>query len=180
MDFVASLVGSVAWPVSFVVAVLVFREQLVSLLSGQLQRLKAGPLEMEFFERVAVLHAELDTGFAELRPGYSSIFTDSLGHLAITAPAEAVLQAHEQLEGRLRQLLRESGYDPEQAWGMRRLVGEAHTRNLVSDELARVVDGVTVLRNLAAHGHARDLSSERASEYLALMDTILYSLDTPS
>lgn len=180
MEFVASLAGSLAWPASFVIAGLVFREQLIVLLSGQLQRLKAGPLEMEFFERVAVIQAELDTRPAEIGAGYRETLADSLRRLAISSPPQAILEAHAKLEERLRLLLREAGQDPDQTLGIRRLVDEARVRNLVTDEMARAVDGVTVLRNLAAHGHARDLSSERALDYLALVDTILFSLGRPS
>jgi hypothetical protein len=40
------------------------------------------------------------------------------------------------------------------------------------------IEGISVMRNLAAHGSAREISSEQAMEYLALVDAVLYALKT--
>jgi len=38
------------------------------------------------------------------------------------------------------------------------------------------VEGLSVLRNLAAHGSAREITAAQADEYLVLADAVLYVL----
>jgi len=40
--------------------------------------------------------------------------------------------------------------------------------------------GLGVLRNLSAHGRAGEVSGERAMDYLALADAVLYALRNPT
>jgi hypothetical protein len=52
----------------------------------------------------------------------------------------------------------------------------ARNRGLISDETATAVEGLSVLRNLAAHSPADDIGAERARDYLALADAVLYAM----
>jgi hypothetical protein len=69
---VASVIGSLAWPVAVVALALLFRRPLRHLLSGQVRRWKVGPggLEMEFGEdlgeHVAATQVVLEQATAEL------------------------------------------------------------------------------------------------------------------
>lgn len=47
-EFVASLVGSVAWPLAAVIALALFRRQVTALLEAPLRRLKAAPFELSW------------------------------------------------------------------------------------------------------------------------------------
>lgn len=180
MEFIASLVRSLAWPAAVVIAVLVFRRQLSSLLSEPLRRIKAGPIEMEFIERVAVLEAQLDVepDAPSASPSPDSL-SAQLDRVAEIAPQAAVMEAHARVELRLRDMLSDSGLTPERPTGMRRLAELVAQHGLIGPEAVRAIEGMTVLRNLAAHGGARDLSSDRAREYLALADTVLFTLREP-
>lgn len=86
---------SLAWPGAIVIAVLVFRRQLSSLLSEPLRRIKADPIEMEFMERIAVLEAQLDVepDAPMARPSPDSL-TVQLDRVAEIAPQAAVMEAH--------------------------------------------------------------------------------------
>jgi hypothetical protein len=48
LQFAASVVGAIAWPLTVLVAVLAFRKQLTALLGERLKRLKLGPVEGEW------------------------------------------------------------------------------------------------------------------------------------
>jgi hypothetical protein len=41
---------------------------------------------------------------------------------------------------------------------------------------AQAVEGLAVLRNMAAHGRSNDVSAARAKDYLALVDAVLFAL----
>ena len=58
-------------------------------------------------------------------------------------------------------------------WGLARL---AHRHKLLSDETLKAVEGLSVLRNLAAHTVNDTIGAERARDYLALADAVLYAL----
>ena len=40
----------------------------------------------------------------------------------------------------------------------------------------RAVEGIGVLRNLSAHGGAREVTTEQALDYLSLADAVLFAL----
>jgi hypothetical protein len=48
--------------------------------------------------------------------------------------------------------------------------------NLISAGTKEAIDGLRVLRNLAAHGQANDISPERAHEFVALTQAILFAI----
>jgi hypothetical protein len=52
----------------------------------------------------------------------------------------------------------------------------AREHDLITDETLSAIDGLRMLRNLAAHGGGRDISTGRAQEFVALADTVSYSL----
>jgi hypothetical protein len=99
--------------------------------------------------------------------------------VAERAPGAAVMEAFSILERALRQKLQATNIDaePDVRIGAVGLARIAAREGLITDETLRAVEGVAVLRNLAAHGHEREISPERAREYLTLMDAVLYALD---
>jgi hypothetical protein len=177
LEFISSLVKSLAWPVAFVVVALVFREQLRGLLStAGLRRVKAGPLEVEWNRQISEAEVELEqTGVPS--PSFG-VISEELAPVANASPAAAVMEAHARIERALREKLLDAGVEESDlrtgAAGLARLAAE---RNLISDETLRAVQGLALLRNMAAHGHGGDVTVERAKDYLALADAILYAID---
>lgn len=54
----------------------------------------------------------------------------------------------------------------------------AQRHGLVSDETLKAIEGLAVMRNLSAHSPTDDISADRARDYLALADAVLYPLRT--
>ncbi len=182
MEFVSSIVGSLAWPVAAVVAALVFRRQLRDVLGHRLHRLKAGPLEMELFDRkLAETEAEVDPIPAPQRKAgvLPEGVSGELDSIVDSAPGAAVMEAHARVERRLREILTEAGVTEARPGGVRQLARTAAENGLIPRESVRAVEGITVMRNLAAHGHTNDLTPVRAREYLDLVDAVLFSFDPP-
>jgi hypothetical protein len=181
MEFVSSIVGSLAWPVAAVITASVFRKQLREVLGTRLHKIKAGPVEMELFDRkLAETEAEVDPipGPAKTSGALPEGVAADLGSIVATSPAAAVMEAHARVERRLREILSDAGMNDTRP-GVRQLARTAAEKGLITGESVRAVEGITVMRNLAAHGQAHDLTPERAREYLDLVDAVLFSLGPP-
>jgi uncharacterized protein YutE (UPF0331/DUF86 family) len=59
--------------------------------------------------------------------------------------------------------------------GGRSLARLALDHGVINEETFKAIDGLSVMRNLAAHG-ADDLDTTRALEYLDLADAVLYAM----
>lgn len=94
MEFISSLVGSLAWPLALVLGLLLFKGTVTELLSGQLQRLKAGPVELEWERTLAEARLELDYPSAPLAAGLSRRDLRAEFHqLLKRSPTEAIIEA---------------------------------------------------------------------------------------
>lgn len=168
---------ALAWPAAAVTVAIVFRSQLRGLLSQPVRRFKVGPVEAEWDRTVAEAQVELDQpGIPTVLPPAGPV-SDELAEVAKRSPTAAVMEAHATVERALRQLLVDSGVPGSAlragAAGLARL-GVEH--GLVTKETLSAVEGISVLRNLAAHGRAGEVTVERAIDYLALADAVLYAI----
>lgn len=173
-------VASLAWPVAAIVALVLFRAQIRSLLMGGVRSVKAGPFSVEWDQQLSRVETDLDqpdvppTTDTSARAGPVS---GALSSMAKTAPAAAVVEAYARLEQALRELLADADApDVLLRSGAAGLARAASKRSLITEETVRAVEGLSVLRNLSAHGRAEEVSPERARDYLALTDAVLFAL----
>jgi hypothetical protein len=180
-QFVASLVSSLAWPVAVVVILLLFREQLRKLLDTPLKRLKAGPsgVELEFDRIISEAAAQVEP-LPQLEPARESATAD-LADVAALSPAAAVLDGFTRVEEKLRTRLRDAGDQrADEQRGAMALTRYAGQKQLISPETVEAIRGLAVLRNLAAHGGATDVTPDRAAEFLALVDAVIFAIEQGS
>lgn len=177
LEFVASLVQSLAWPTAVVIVVLILRAPLARALSGPVKRWKAGPsgVEIEYWEQtLEAARAELAQATPEVAalPGVD----DELARLVEVSPRAAVMEAFARIERELRGLVRdEAGADRVGGMQLARL---ARARERINDETLKAIEGMAVLRNLAAHG-PDEIDETRAREFVALADAVLFALRGP-
>lgn len=180
MEFVASLVQSLAWPFSAAVAAALFRKPLEAALQRGIRRLKAGPFEMELFDQtLAKTEAETDPIPPTIGQSSASLSAE-LAPLIQASPAAAVMEAHARVESRLREIVAAEGLTASRPQGMRQLARDAAASNLISAESVRAIDGITIMRNLAAHGPRGEVTDDRAGEFIEIVEAILYTLDQPT
>jgi len=178
MSFVASLVQSAAWPAAVLVIVILIRKPLQEAVTHRLRRLKAGPIEAEFDAEAAEVRDDVrripEVAAAEPRQGEVSL-TDELAPLIDISPRAAVMEAFGRIEARLGDLLHAAGSpSPKRiAWQVADL---AFNENLISSEVLEAVLGLQKLRNLAAHGIHDEISRDRARDYVAMVDAVLYAM----
>ncbi len=87
----------------------------------------------------------------------------------------AVLAAYRRIEARLTEILDGADARPRNWVNGRQLAKIAWERGLISEEARAAIEGLTGLRNLTAHV-SDDNSVDRARDYLALADAVLYAL----
>jgi hypothetical protein len=177
--FVASLVHSLAWPAGVLVVVIVLRKPIGVALGRGVRRLKAGPVELEFDQLQAEVREDLARSpeLAEAQvPALAVSLDDELARLAEVSPRAAVLAAYERIEARLVEVLNSAGAPSFSAVGGRALARLAGQYDLISDETLTAVEGLSVLRDLTAHSPRDDIGVDRARDYLALADAVLYAL----
>ena len=189
-------ISSVAWPVTVLVIALLFRNTISAMLSGELKSLKVGPIKAIWSRNVQRVRSDLQAAGGEdeetgdqkasgsllesqAQPRTGSGLVVELVPLAEQSPETAVLEAYSRIERTLRELLANSPVDPHldlSQLGAHALADLAHQHGLISAKTQQAVEGLGVLRNLAAHGRAGELTPERAVEYLVLVDGTLFAM----
>jgi hypothetical protein len=181
LDFIASVISAVAWPLVALFALILLRQPLARLLTDRPpKRVKVGPLDVEWTREIAEAETELSAAGTPLPPGPDAAsLVSELETEARKAPAIAVLEAYAVLDRELRNLVESKIDVPSDELirngplGLARL---AARHGVISQETANAVQSVSVLRNLAAHGSARDVTTDQAIDYLALVDGVLLTL----
>ena len=180
LEFIAAITKALAWPLAAVVVAVLFREQLRRLLStGPARRMKAGPIEIEWDRTVAEAQVELDQPGVPppLAGSMSGPVSVELVEVAERSPTAAVMEAHAVIERELRVRLTAAGVpEAEQRVGAAGLARLGMQHGVITEETQRAIEGLSVLRNLSAHGRAGDVSTERAIDFLALADAVLYAI----
>jgi hypothetical protein len=96
------------------------------------------------------------------------------------APGSAVVEAFGRVERELRRIALGPPpvEDPQRLdrMSVRSLAVLAGRQGRISEESANAISGLTVLRNLAAHGRSDEIDTPRAVDFLHLVDAVLYAL----
>ncbi len=178
LEFISSLVGSLAWPITVIAVAIAFRKGIRAALARPLRRMKAGPFEAEWEEQAAEAAVDVakspETGDRPPPPPMS-IVSHRFRALAEQSPQAAVLAAYAQVEGALRRRLIIAGHKDiaRRPTTARQLAQEGQERGVLSPQIAEAVRGITVMRNLAAFGPADELDVQKALDYLVLADAVI-------
>jgi hypothetical protein len=137
-----------------------------------------GPVEFEFQRILSGLQAQVGAA-ASPELGQEPAITAATEDLASTItqdPAMAVFTGYVRLERALYELLRSAGQASDGRRSSRELARQAANLGLIAPETLNAFEGLTVLRNLVAHGRSDEVTEDRARDYLALVDALLYAI----
>lgn len=172
-------VAAVAWPVAILSVALIYRAPLARLVAGERTTLKAGPFELAWenarpsLPRPVPVSVDPRSRLSRPTGRLASLLVD----LAREAPVEAIVTAYRQLGEAFGHGLAEVGIEldaaPNDALA---LAGEAERAGVTGPEITNAVQGLQVLCGLAEHGPQGPVSEGRAFEYLAMADSVLYSI----
>lgn len=177
LTFASSLVSSLAWPVAVVILVLFFRGPIGRMVERLPKRLKAGPVEVEWPEIAAEARVALATAPEGKAAAPGASLTERLADMAEKEPAAAIMAAWSKVERALRDRMGGIGARQPSVAGMM-LARMAHERGEISDATLQALEGLSILRNLAAHGRTEGVDREKALDYLTLADATLYAIKT--
>lgn len=181
---IVDLVTGLAWPIAVVWIVLAFRREIRDVLHARKASVKAGPFELGFEQALVEVEAAVASGGEVRRRDRPGVATPlgldeavrSLAGRAETSPIEVVIGAFALVERALRDRLAVAGVDVADARTAVQLASLAASAGLITPETVNSVQGVAVLRNLAAHGHGGEIDREKALDYLALIEGTLYAI----
>lgn len=181
LEFVASLVRSLAWPAAMVVVVVMLRRPLIALLEAPLRRFKLGPagFELEWAHAAGRVRGELPP-VAGPAPGELTgrEFRQEMLRLAEDAsPAAAVVASLGRVEDALRAMLTAAGVEAPKTANATELVRLARRHDLVDDPSVNAVEGLGVMHMLGVlDDGGRHLDLRRAEEFIALAEAVLFTL----
>lgn len=184
MQLVSSLVGSLAWPAAMLVLLLVYRSPVERILARPLKRLKAGPIEAEYWEyavgtvRREVNRVAIDQGEMSLTTAIEAdVFRRDVLRATEADPARAVLDTYVLLERQIRALLAEEGIEPNESLSVLELADVARRHGLLRPETANGIEGLTVMRNLVLSDlESGRLDPDRAREFVELAFALMYAI----
>lgn len=183
MEFVASLVGSLAWPLAVVGAVVLLRKQLAAAFRDRaVEAFELGPggIKLSLVDRVlkdagaAITSASVSADQpAQLGEHAASRDRDELHQLAAISPNAAILDAFARVERALSAVVDRgpgAGFLP-----ARRLAQLAVEQRWLSPEVAVSVEDLSRLRNAVAHGEGY-VTREQAETFVDLAVALLVLL----
>jgi len=168
-------IASVAWPVTVLAIAVMFRVPITEALRAAGGRVKAGPFELEWKRSVSTVEADLGLP-PSISEGKIGGAAGRLDELAEESPMAAIIEAYGRLEGALKSLLDEIEQEVDEKWDVLTLGRAAAQQSLITPQTMKAIEGLDILRNLAVHGKPEDVSRQRAHEFVALAQGVLYSI----
>lgn len=175
MTFIAAMTKALAWPVAAVILGLIFRRPLGGLLTGvKLRRIKKGDFLADFEAGVQEIRAELPAE-AQGSPLLSTTqISEESERLIDVAPVAAILQAWNEIEGRVEAAAVQAGLAhrvfPD---ALRALVEKGMIQHAVRDSIV----GLRNMRNLAVHGPSERLTPRQAREFVTMAEAVMWSME---
>jgi len=172
LDFFASLVDSLAWPVVVVCCVYILRAPAGKLL-GRVSKLKYGELEAEFQERLSKIEP-IQGGDTKGIIQEKNITAISLEDLSEVSPRAAVLEAWIIVEKATSAFCEANGLPANPSFqGLFRFAKE---KDLNIEPFQTAYQELRLLRNKAAHAYDSDITPTTAKQYIKTANFIAQEL----
>jgi hypothetical protein len=195
MQFIASMVGSLAWPIAIIVILVVFHRPLVRVIES-LRRLSYKGIDIDFGQELAkvaatpaaeallkapVEPAKVDDHTEAASGTLDSDINPEIATLVAISPAAAVVQAWQQIEHSLRDAMKRLGFDKRlQDGNYLRQTVLLRDGGYIDDETSRLLNSLRKLRNQATHAPetGQIINSEDALDYARLVKLVARRLDS--
>jgi hypothetical protein len=181
-QFVASLVGSLAWPIVLLIIVTMYREELIKFLK-QIKKIGAGGVNVELSEQVAAVRDAGKAVEAEqgVQPPEALALNPAIVQLAKSFPEAALVQAFKELEGVLQEI-RSRLPDDKPHRNLTEVVKALAEQKYITQNVVALFQKLQETRNIAAHTKNREeMSPAEAIELITqikLLQTLLTNVCT--
>lgn len=187
LQFVASLMSSLAWPATIIVLVLILRDPISRVLLT-LTKLKYRDVELDFGKELNELEQaaqQIDVhpkkaNVIEGAPKESSQILSEAQTLAETFPRAAVSVAWSAVETEIMAVITQRAISPDYSFYSSPLknIQILADSSLIDNLTLQVLDGMRKLRNAAVHAHPKDadITTDQAREFVFLARGIIDKL----
>ncbi|MBK7674222.1 MAG: hypothetical protein IPJ27_05345 [Candidatus Accumulibacter sp.] len=183
LTFLATIVGSLAWPVSLLMALLMLRRPITELLPS-LRRLRYKELEVDFGKELEKIEAVMDTVEektqhkgelpVEVQPEpLPKTRTELLEKIANLSPNAAILESWRNVERTLDFYFSSRGIERPRSG--QTILGQLDYDPNFPRQLVSAYQELRLLRNRAAHDR-ENLTAEHAKEFSGLADRLTFAL----
>jgi len=166
LQFIATLVQALAWPIAAVIGFILFRKPILTLLSS-ISKISHGDTAINFDRQGKEVGASIVADQSALPlpqlEAVASITTENIGKIAKT---------WSELESIVRQRLVAKGVERAESLSGKPVIVAARHHNLITSDQANSLMGLYTMRNLAVHGRDDEISNARTNEFLVLADAI--------
>jgi hypothetical protein len=173
-NLLAEMTKALAWPVATLVLALLFRQPIISLVSGlKLRRLKGKDWEAEFGQALEEARREIPAP-TEAPRELSELAPKLQGSIA-TSPSQAILRAWNEVEGFLvssvAQEIAPSGFVVPD------VVESLVEKGIIERSTRDAIVSLYHLRNLATHAPSERISPLQAREFVAMASAVKWAAD---
>ena len=183
LTFIATIIGSLAWPATLLVAIFMMRRPIAELLPS-LRRLKYKELEVDFGKELEKIEAVMDTVEVKAKPKgelpvevepepLPKTRTELLERLAELSPSAAILESWRNVERTLDIYFSRRGIERPRSG--QTILGHLDYDPNFPPQLVSAYQELRLLRNRATHDQ-ENLTAEHAKEFSALADRLTYAL----
>jgi hypothetical protein len=173
LDFIASIVGSMSWPIAAVVIAFAFRKQISSLLN-KIRRLSWGDTSVELATQLDKVETasksipEIDGDVPAPLPD------DRFQRLLEISPSAAILDSWASVDRRLRQIGAFRQIDMQRTPTIRSITDDLMRSGDISASIHNMIRALQKIRNTAAHEH--EVSPTDAYRFYDLVETVSKAL----
>jgi hypothetical protein len=155
-QFIASIIGSVAWPLAVLTIAVIFRKPLTRVLS-LIKKIGAAGVSVELAEQVAAVRdaGELVEAEEGTQPPDVIALDPAILQLAKTFPEAALVQAFKELEGVILQI-RARLPDDKQHRTLNEVLKALAAKKYITDSVVALFQKVREARNTVAHARGED------------------------
>lgn len=182
MEFISSLVGSLAWPVAAVIIAGIFHKQIAGLLA-KVRKLNWGDASVELTEQLDKVEdkarvIEAEAALLPPIPDEPEVPTDRFQALVAISPSAAILDAWKPVERRLTQLGKDNFGSAAKYTPSNKIAEKLAAQGVLMSSIVGMVDDLRKIRNDASH--SKEVSVTDALRFQELASQVMSLLSRSS
>lgn len=184
-QFFAAIVGSLAWPTSIVVTVILLKAPIAKLLP-KIRSFKYGDLHIDLEQQLAEVKAEVTASEPEAPLSEPSLIPPSALELAAISPRSAVLMEWLKVERQIAEIASQYDVKPANIHGRGRpmiasaVMRELLERGVINELTFNTFRKLNRIRNEAAHMTSKEIEYDEAVSMAEMCQWLLKSLEYSS
>lgn len=180
LDFIQSIIASLAWPITMLIAIVILKNQLINVLN-RLSKLKYKETELDFvteLNNAKQVAKSIEKGFdssKRLNFSINKTLIEEIEQVASISPQASIPLSWSMVESEITNLINRSSisldYPPHNS--ILKNLELLKENNLIEDETFGLINSLRRLRNETIHSHGKILlSTNDAIEYAILSETL--------